>query len=93
MWYIYTVEYYSAIKTNDFMLRIKKGGPGEESEREDPHPARVPPILWSVRHGRADIHFPLNPGWASKPLTHSSGGGKGAALHGSTGDTLLKPPG
>jgi hypothetical protein len=27
----------------------KKGGPGEEGEGEDLHPARVPPVLWSVR--------------------------------------------
>jgi hypothetical protein len=75
------------------LLGTKKGGPAEEREGEDPHPARVPPMLCSVRHGRAAIHFPLIPGWASKPLTHSSEGGQGAALPGSPGATLLKPPG
>jgi hypothetical protein len=29
-----------------------------------PHPARVPPILWSVSHGRTAIHLPLIPEWA-----------------------------
>jgi hypothetical protein len=61
----------------------------EEGEGEDPHPARVPPILWSVRLGRPAIHFPLIPRRSSKPLTHSSGDGKGAALPGSTRATLL----
>ena len=31
---------------------------------KDPQPARVPPILWSVRHGRAANYLPLIPGWA-----------------------------
>ena len=47
-----------------------KGGPGEEGEGEDPHPARVPPILWSVRHGRAAI-YPIHSslgGHSSIPL-------------------------
>ena len=57
------------------------------------HPTRVFPILWSVRHGRAAIHFPLSPGWAFKPLTHSSGGGQGATLSGNPEATLLKPLG
>ena len=75
------------------MLETKKGGPGEDGEGEDPHLARVPTMLWSVRRGRAAIYLSLIPGWASKPLTHSLGGGNGAALPGSPGVTLLKPPG
>ena len=55
----------------------EKGGPGEEGGRKNPHPARVLPILWSVRHGRAAVYLSLIPGWASKSLTHSSGVGKG----------------
>ena len=71
---------------------LKRGGPGEKGEGEDPHPARVPLILWSVRRGRAAIYLPLIHGWASKPLTHSWGGvAKGPP--GIPGATLLKPPG
>ena len=47
---------------------------GEREEREDTRPARVPPMLWTGRHGRAARHFPLSPGWASKPLTPLDGG-------------------
>jgi hypothetical protein len=39
----------------------KKGGPGEEGKTET---ARVLPILWAVRYGRAAIQFPFIPGWA-----------------------------
>lgn len=46
------------------LLGTKKR-PGEEGKGKDPHPARVLPILWFVRCGRAAIHFPLSPGWAS----------------------------
>ena len=57
-----------------------KEGPRGRGWRKSPHPARVLPILWSVRCGRAAIHFPLSPGWAFKTLTHSLVGGQGAAL-------------
>jgi hypothetical protein len=57
------------------LIRGLGGGGG----RENPHPTRGLPILWSVRCGRAAIYLPLIPGWAFKPLTHS-GGGQGAAL-------------
>jgi hypothetical protein len=40
---------------------------GEGRGREDsPHPARVPPMLWTGRCRRAARPFPLSPGWASK---------------------------
>ena len=79
---------------NCILLGTKMGSQGKEWEGEDPHPNRVPPMLWSVRPGRAAIYLPLIPGWASKPLTHSSGFGKGqAVLCGNSGATLLKPPG
>jgi hypothetical protein len=45
-------------------------GIGEGVGREDsPFPARVPAMLWAVRHRRAFRSFPLSPGWASKQLT------------------------
>ena len=79
---------------NCILLGTKKGAQGKEWEGEDPHPNRVPPMLLSVRCGRVAIYLPLIPGWASKPLTHSSGCGKGqAVLPGIPGATLLKPPG
>jgi hypothetical protein len=43
---------------------LKKGALGKRGKGKDPHPARVPPILWSVRHGRAANYLPLIPGWA-----------------------------
>jgi hypothetical protein len=58
-------------------LGTKRGAQGEGG-RKNPHPARVLPILWSVRYGRAAIYLPLIPGWASKPLTHSSGVERGS---------------
>jgi hypothetical protein len=58
---------------------------------EDPHPARVPLMLWTGRHGRANRRFPLSPGWASKPLTHSTGDGEGAAQLGDPGDKPCSP--
>jgi hypothetical protein len=67
----------------------KRGAQGKRGE-ENPHPARVLPILWSVRHWRAANYLLLIPGWAFKPLTCSSGGGQGAALSGNPGATLLK---
>jgi hypothetical protein len=77
-----------------FMSGTKRGGPGEEGEGEDPYPARVPPVLWSVRHGRAAIYLPLITRWASKPLTHSFGGGveRGSPTW-EPQATLLKPLG
>jgi hypothetical protein len=74
------------------LLGTKTGALGKRG-RKDPHPARVLPVLWSVRHGRAAIDFPLIPGWAFKPLIHSSGSGQGVALPGIPGATLLKLPG
>jgi hypothetical protein len=65
---------------------------GMPREKGDPHPTRGLPILWSFKCGRAAICFPLIPGWAFKPLTHSLGGGQGAALPGNPRATLLKPP-
>jgi hypothetical protein len=70
-----------------------KREPNRRGGRKVPRPTRILPILWSVGHGGAAIHFPLSPGWAFKPLTHSLGSGQGAALPGSPGATLLKPPG
>jgi hypothetical protein len=58
-------------------MGTKKGPWGRQ--RKNPCPARIPPMLWSAGCGRAARLFPLNPGWASKPLTHSSGVGQGAA--------------
>ena len=40
--------------------------------------------------GRPDV-FPLSPGWASKPLTHSFRGGQGAAQPGSPRVTSCSP--
>ena len=39
--------------------------------------------------GLLSIYLPLISGWAFKPLTHSLGGGQGAALPGIPGATLL----
>jgi hypothetical protein len=51
-----------------------KGGLGKEGERADsPRPARVPPMLWAGRGGRAARSFPLSPRWTSKPLTLLNG--------------------
>jgi hypothetical protein len=53
-----------------FLLWKLKGVAGERGGREaSPRPARVPPMLWASRRGRAARYFPLCPGWASKPLT------------------------
>ena len=49
-------------------------GMNEWGGKECPHLARVPPVLWAGGHGRAARHFPLGPGWASKPLTPLDGG-------------------
>ena len=40
---------------------------------ESPSLARVP-VLWAGGRGRTARHFPLGPGWASKPLTSHGGG-------------------
>ena len=59
--------------------------------RKDPRPTRVSLMLWSDERGRAATRFPLSPGWASKPLTHSLGVGQGAAQPGSPGTTPCSP--
>ena len=56
-----------------------KSGQGKEGKEDSPCLARVPPMLWAGRHRRAARSFPLSPGWASKPLTHLTGGGQRAA--------------
>ena len=56
---------------------LKRGALGKRGKGKGPHPARVPPILWSVSHGRAANNLPLIPGYASKPLTQYSRGGQG----------------
>jgi hypothetical protein len=76
------LEKRSGITDVSITNRTKKMCPGKEGGGEDPHPTRDPPILWSVRHGRAAIYLQLIPGWAPKPLTHSSGDGQGATLPG-----------
>ena len=51
-------------------------------------------MLWSGGHGRAARHFPLSPGWASKPLTPLSRGGVGQGAAPDTrgpGETLWVP--
>jgi hypothetical protein len=72
----------------------KKGGevgsPGEKWGREK-GPNFWPEFLCSGQAdaGRAAGHFPLGPGWACKPLTHTMGDGEGAAPdRGPRGDTL-----
>jgi hypothetical protein len=47
---------------------------GETGEGRSPCPARVPPVLWAGGCRRAARHFPLGPGWASKPLIPLNGG-------------------
>ena len=51
---------------------------------------RIPPVLWASRGGRAASHFPLGPGWASKPLTPLGRGWTMGSLRyqGPWGDTL-----
>ena len=53
--------------------------------------ARVSPRLWAGGRGRASRCFPLGPGWASKPLTHSTGVDKGQPLTGDPGPTPCSP--
>ena len=52
-----------------------KGVRGRGGREDTPCPARVPPMLWAGRCGRAVRHFPLSPGWAFKTLTPLDGGG------------------
>jgi hypothetical protein len=47
----------------------QKGGWGRGGREDSPHPARVPPMLWAGRCGKAARQFPLIPERASKPLT------------------------
>ena len=58
-----------------------------------PHPARV--SLFSGQSGVGGLLSTLSTHpWVGIPLSHSSGGGQGAALPGDPpGATLLKPPG
>ena len=74
----------------------KKGGHWgrrwESREGKSPHLTRVPPFLWSVRHGRAANYLSTHP-WLDIPLSHSSGDGQGATLPADPRDTLLKPQG
>jgi hypothetical protein len=51
-----------------------KGVRGRGGREDTPCPARVPPMLWAGRCGRAVRHFPLSPGWAFKTLTPLDGG-------------------
>lgn len=46
-----------------------KGYKGRRGREDIPHLARVRPMRWAGGYGRAARHFPLCPGWASKPLT------------------------
>jgi hypothetical protein len=50
-------------------------------------------MLWTGECGRAARCFPLSPGWASKPLTHSTEGGgeQGEAQPGGPGATPYSP--
>lgn len=66
-------------------MGTKKGGALGKKGGRDPYLSRVPPMLWSVRSGRAAIYLPLILRWTSKPLTHSSGGGKGQPYLGAPG--------
>jgi hypothetical protein len=72
------------------VLGTKKGGPWEEGGGKRPISHQSFPILWSVRHGRAANYLSTYP-WVGIPLSHSSGGGQGAALPGNSRATLLKP--
>jgi hypothetical protein len=78
--------------------KLKKGG-GEPWGRTEgkicPHPTRV--SLFSGQSGMGGLLSTLSTHpWVGIPLSHSSGGGQGAALPGDPpprGATLLKPPG
>ena len=58
---------------------------------DSPRLGRVPPMLWAGRHRRAARRFPLSPRWASKPLTHSTGGEQGVAQLGGPRATPCSP--
>ena len=49
-----------------------KRGLGKEVDVRIATSCQSSPMLWTGRCGRAARHFPLSPGWASKPLTHST---------------------
>ena len=68
-----------------------KRGPGKRGGSEDPCPARIPLMPWTGRLGRVARHFPFSSGWASKPLTHSTGDGQGAAQPGGPGQHPVDP--
>ena len=68
----------------------KRGHRGKRGGEDSQCPARVPPILWAGRRGRAARRFPLSPRWASKPLTPLNGGGQGAAPN--QGPRVTPPP-
>jgi hypothetical protein len=74
-----------------------KGGPGGPGRsgigKRCPHPSRV--SLFSGQSGVGGLLPTLSTHpWVGIPLSHSSGGGQGAALPGDTPPaTLLKPPG
>jgi hypothetical protein len=55
------------------------GGRGRRGREESPLPARVVPMLWAGRCGRAARWFPFGPGWASKLLTPINGDVQGSA--------------
>jgi hypothetical protein len=56
------------------VLGIEKGGPGEEGEGKlTPHQSFTYSLVCQAWDGC--MYLPLIPVWASKPLTHSSGGG------------------
>ena len=74
--------------------KIKGGGPcGRMEGKRCPHPTRV--SLFSGQSGMGGLLSTLSTHpWVGIPLSHSSGGGQGAALPGDPpGATLLKPPG
>ena len=48
-------------------------------------------MLWTGGHGRADVHFPFGPGWASKPLTPLDGVGGVDKGQPPTGDPVVTP--
>jgi hypothetical protein len=41
MWYVYTMEYYSAIKRRNYIIHRKMGGTGDhQAEQDDPSSKR-----------------------------------------------------
>jgi hypothetical protein len=51
----------------------KKGPGGRRGRKDSSCLARLPPMLWAGRCGRAARCFPLCPGWASKPMIPLNG--------------------